>query len=192
MTTSSLPYNFKTAFTDTTVMSIGVNGTVATKGDIHVSGKVEVSGGLNVAGAVTIDGNLTLAGTQTITGATNFHARTQVGSSAGDVADVVLCRTVNVSGTATKRSSTPLPHGAHIMDIDLFMQTTGVTAGSTMDIMVGTSTHDTRFGRFANVSAQGHYDIAVSAQTSAWLSVSAADSRVIVVNTTAMSGALAS
>ena len=103
----------------------------------------------------------------------------------------MLVKTVNISGNATKRSTT-LPQGANIIDIDLFIQTSPeASAGSTVDILVGTSTHDTRFGRFVNTSAQGHYKTA-DAQTSAWLSVSAADAKVVVVGCTAMSGAIAS
>jgi hypothetical protein len=170
----SLPINYLEAYTGATVNSMEANGTVIATGDLQVSGKASVGGGLHVN-----------------SGGANILGRVQVGGSAADVGDVMLVKAVNISGNNTKRS-TILPHGAHVIDIDLFVQTSPITsAGSQVDVMVGTSSHDTRFGRFANVSAQGHYKTA-TAQTSGWLSVSAAGDRAIVVGCTAISGAMGS
>ena len=185
MTTSSLPYNFKEAYGEATLASIGVAGTVVSTGDLHVSGKAIVSGSMDIGTTLEVDGSVA------INNNTDILGRVRVGTSASDLGNVVLCRTVRISGNNSKQVIA-VPQGSDITDIVLFTQTAPeASAGSQVDIMVGTSGHDRRFASFTNVSAQGVRVNAIPTQTSAWNGVSGANC-IINVSCTAISGAIAS
>ncbi len=136
--------------------------------------------------------NINLLNVQEVSASTGkFYGRLRVGSSAADLGDVLLCRQVAVPANNTKVSTT-LPNGSDIVDITAFLQTpTSSSALSTTHILVGTSAQDDRFLRITNATAQGYYRQSTSARTSGWLSVSGANS-TLIVHTTAASGAIAS
>jgi len=121
-----------------------------------------------------------------------YSGRLRVGSSAADLGDTLLCRQVTIPANNTKVAVTPLPNGADIVDVTMFVQNpTSTSALSQTNIILGTSAHDDRVARFNNVSAQGYYRVSSSVRTSGWLSVSGANAQ-LYVHTTAASGAIAS
>ena len=121
----------------------------------------------------------------------NMRGRFRVGSTAATMGDVVLVQHVSVPSNNTKLSMTRLPNGACILDVKMFVATRVASAATQVDVLVGTSTQDTRFARFSGVTAQAFYSVPTSVQTSAWQNVSGADA-LIVVHTTAVSGAISS
>lgn len=173
MTRMSAPWKVKQPYTDTTVASI------------DVSGSAKFMQGASFGGAVNVSG----AGIET-TGTVKSFSRIQLGSSAADTGDVVLCRQVALPANTTK-ATTRLPDGSDVVDVTMFVQTPpGGSAQSTVNVLVGTTAHDTRFASFTNVTAQGLYKT-VTRQTSGYNSVSGA-SGLITVHTSAVSGAIAS
>lgn len=139
--------------------------------------------------------NIGIVNVQTVSAqgaSANMMGRFKVGSSAAALGDVVLVQSVSVPSTNTKQSMTRLPNGACILDVKMFITTRLASAATQVDVLVGTSTHDTRFCRFSGVTAQAAYSVPVSVQTSAWQNVSGANDTLIVVHTSAISGAIAS
>ena len=180
MTRMSAPFKIKRALdgSDTSVMSV------------DVSGSAKFAQGASFGAAVVVAGGITVSGGAVEVGATVKATRMQVGTSAADSADVLLCRQIAVPSNTTK-TAVRLPDGSDIVDVTMFIQTPpGGTAQSTVNVLVGTTAQDNRFASFTNVSAQGHHKVSTR-QTSAWNSVSGA-SGIITVHTSAVSGAIAS
>ena len=122
----------------------------------------------------------------------NMMGRFRVGSTAATMGDVVLVQHVSVPSNNTKLSMTRLPNGACILDVKMFVATRVASAATQVDVLIGTSTQDARFARFSGVTAQAFYSVPTSVQTSAWQNVSGANDTLIVVHTTAVSGAISS
>ena len=173
MTRFTGPLKVKKAFSEVTVASI------------DASGSAKFTQGLSMGGALVV------AGASTVSGASTLHGRVQVGEVATR-GDIVLVQQSRVSATTTKVTAAVLPDGADVLDIKLFVETPfGASALTDIDLLVGTSAHDTRFARFTNVTAQGYYTVTDRTQTSAWTNVSGANANVII-QVTAVSGAVAS
>ncbi len=158
-------------------------------------------GSFTILGAGTVSANtiratdisassMTLAGTFVVSGASTLHGRVQVGDAATR-GDIVLVQQQRLSASTTKVTAAVLPDGADVLDIKFFVETPFASGATQIDVLVGTSTHDTRFARFSGVTAQGYYTVTDRTQTSAWTNVSGANANVIV-HTTAVSGAVAS
>ena len=115
----------------------------------------------------------------------------EVRSTAGSIGRLVLCQQVEISGNNTKKSMT-LPAGSDILDIKYIPRAAlSATAGSTVDLLVGTSADDIKLARFTNVSGMFYQTKANDVDVSGMASVSGASS-IIIVHATAVSGAIAS
>lgn len=181
MTTMSGPLNVKRHQTDTTVASIDASGSATFAQGADFGGVVTLHRAIAASGSASFtNGSLTVLGA----------GRSVVGGSAGDAGDIMLTQSVAIPVNTTKVAGPVLPHGARVVDVKCILATKGASAATDVRVLVGTSAHDARFGAFT-VSAQAALH-AVSAQTSAWLNVSAAADRQIIVHTTAVSGAIAS
>ena len=166
MTRMSGPLKIKRPFEETTVASI------------DVSGSAKFAQGASFTGEVVVTGSVKAT-------------RLQVGTSASDSGDVLLCRQIAVPNNTTKNTAR-IPDGCDIVDITAFIQTPpGGSAQSTCNILVGVSADDDRYLRITNVTAQGFHRAVTSTQSSGWNSVSGA-SAIITVHTSAVSGAIAS
>ena len=155
-----------------------------------IAASARISGNMSVSGSGTF-GDVS-AGTVAASALSTpiIDGPVQVGPSS-ERGRLVLIQQADISGNNTKKSVT-LPGGSDIVDIKFRCRATfQASAGSTVDIMIGTSADEVKFARFANVSGVPWRHLANDGDVSGLSSVSVA-SAVIVVGATGMSGAIAS
>ena len=190
MTRFTGPVKVKMPFSETTVARVDTSGSAQFAQGGDFGGPVIIDGTINVSGAATFGAGITFNGAVSAAVTAVFGAPVFVGSTAGALGRVVLCQQVEISGNNTKKPMT-LPAGSDILDIKYVSRTAFSTALSQVDILVGTSADDVKLARFTNVSGMFYQTKTADTDVSGMTSVSGASS-IIVVQATAISGAIAS